>query len=90
MPSIFGAQNKGAAQINEVLENEDKLNVEGAQEEENKDLEISDSEMPDVEDAKRNLRSQAEKKRKQKKKVVQGVTQDVEVAMDAAGIAAMN
>ena len=44
---------------------------------EKEDLEISDGEAPDVEDAKRNLRSQAEKKRKAKKTVVQGVAQDV-------------
>ena len=43
------------------------------------DIEISDSEMPDVEQAKRNWRSQAEKKRKTKKVVVQGVTGVIEI-----------
>lgn len=43
-------------------------NPEDKKEEE--DLEISDQEAPDVEEAKRNLRSQAEKKRKTKKAVV--------------------
>ena len=43
------------------------------------DIEISDSEMPDVEQAKRNWRSQAEKKRKNKKVVVQGVTGVIEI-----------
>ena len=50
-------------------------------------MEISDVEAPDVEDAKRNLRSQAEKKRlKQKKTVVQGVTDDVEVRPETAAV----
>ena len=48
------------------------------------ELEISDEEAPDVEDAKRNLRSQAERKRKQKKTKVGGVTGDVELASDQA------
>lgn len=44
------------------------------------DLDISDGEYPDVEDAKRNLRSQAERKRKSKKAVVGQVQKDVELA----------
>ena len=72
MPDIFGAPaNRG--QINEIL----SANPE------NPDLEISDGEAPDVEEAKRNLRSQAEKKRKQKTFNVGGVTRDVDVEVAA-------
>ena len=44
-------------------------------------LEISDSEAPDVEQAKKNLRKQQEKKKKSKKQktVVQGVQEDLQV-----------
>ena len=65
--------NANAAQFQDVI-------VDGQDEpEKQEDLEISDGEAPDVEDAKRNLRSQAEKKRKQKKTVVGGVTGTVEI-----------
>ena len=49
---------------------------------EQEDLEISDSEAPDIEDAKRKLRNQAEKKKKAKKTVVYGVDNDLEIAVD--------
>ena len=72
LPDIFGGSgNKDAGQINEIL------SPHGGPV--NPDLEISDGEAPDAEEAKRNLRSQAEKKRKHKTTVVGGVTRDVDV-----------
>ena len=66
LPDIFGGPEKGPGQIKDILSPNGNV--------ENPDLEISDGEAPDVEEAKRNLRSQAEKKRKQKKTLVGGVT----------------
>ena len=54
MPDIFGGAPAG----------KDIVEIISPGRENPDDLEISDGEAPDVEDAKRNLRSQAEKKRK--------------------------
>ena len=68
--------------INEVLEDSDREEKrpkkKGLEEVKEDDLEISDQEAPDVDQAKQNLRKQAERKRN-KKTTVQGVTQDVQV-----------
>ena len=66
--------------INEVLEDSDREDKrpkkKGLEEVKEDDLEISDEEAPNVDQAKQNLRKQAERKRN-KKTTVQGVTQDV-------------
>ena len=68
--------------INEVLEDSDREEKrpkkKGLEEVKEDDLEISDEEAPNVDQAKQNLRKQAERKRN-KKTTIQGVTQDVHV-----------
>ena len=79
MPSIFGQRNAG--QIVDALDNDDTAAYNLEEEKGADDLEISDEEAPDLDAAKKNLRSQAEKKRKNriKKTTVQGVHDELVV-----------